>query len=100
MDNTIIKRDSYSKYEKKILYTTLDILGNMNKQTDTLNNNTIRKVQDPVNIKYIKDSVYDHQDLILDILLELRYYDETNGTKLFKNLNYKNLNTFILKNNS
>lgn len=93
MDNKIIKKDAFSNFENKILCTNLN-------RTDISNNIITRKTQDNVKIKYIKDNIYDHQDLILDILLELRYYDETNGTKLFTNLNYKNLNTFILKNNS
>ena len=33
------------------------------------------------------------------MLFELRDFDEKNGTDLFKNISYNNLNTFILKNN-
>ena len=39
-----------------------------------------------------------HQDYILDILIELRDYDEKNGTNLFNNIYYNNLNSLILKN--
>jgi len=43
------------------------------------------------------NSFLQDQELILDILLELRNFDEKNGTDLFKNINYTNLRKFILK---
>ena len=75
--------------------------------TNDSNNENVKKIYNLQNLnnslniknKYIKESLIDHQDYILDILFELRNYDETNGTNLFNNISYTNLNTFILKNN-
>lgn len=94
----IIKPESFVKSNKQKL-----INYNMNESNIT-NNENIKKVyniQSSNNIKnkHIKESMIEHQEYILDILLELRNYDEINGTELFNNVSYTNLNTFIMKNN-
>lgn len=49
--------------------------------------------------KSVKDNhlnlILQNQDFILDIVLELRIFDEKNGTNLFENINYTNLRKFI-----
>jgi len=54
------------------------------------------KIKTPVKDSCLNSSLQ-NQEFILGILLELRNFDEINGTDLFKNINYTNLRKFILK---
>lgn len=87
--NNLFKPESFVKFEKKSLNINFNNTDKLH--TDKLCNNLKKN--------YISSTILKHQDYILDILLDLREFDEKNGTNLFKNISYNNLNTFILKNN-
>ena len=95
----ILKPDSFIKYSN-IKFQNL-----IRKDDNTFENNIFNKEIINKKKKVINKSIYlhqvdflNHQDFILNILMELRTFDESNGTDLFKNISYNNLNTFILKN--
>lgn len=95
----IIKSESFIKYNKINFLKSIDKDKIENKIEDN-NKETIIKKKKVIN-KNIDLHQYDfltHQDFILNILMELRFFDELNGTNLFKNISYSSLNTFILKN--
>ena len=96
--NNIIKPDSFIKYNNIIFSNK--IYKNKEDDNDIIKNKekTYTKFINISNSKKINNNVLDHQDYILNLLMELRNFDETNGTDLFKNIHYNNLNTFILKN--
>ena len=60
---------------------------------------TEKNVGEQMSKNSVKDNhlnlILQNQDLILDIILELRIFDEKNGTNLFENINYTNLRKFI-----
>ena len=94
--SNLFKPDSFVKFEKK----KFDIKINNSKQNEQLDKDYNLKKTKINNIgNNIGNTILKHQDYILDILLELRNFDEKNGTDLFKNISYNNLNSFILKNN-
>lgn len=100
MEN-LLKSNCFIKYKKIIFSNSIDkdksieisnkyILENNNKEIikkKIINKNT------ELNKEYLN-----YQDFILNILIELRNFDELNGTNLFKKISYNDLNTFILKN--
>ena len=95
----IIKSESFVKYNKINFLKSIDKDKIENKIEDN-NKETIIKKKKVIN-KNIDLHQYDfltHQDLILNILMELRNFDELNGTNLFGKISYSSLNTFILKN--
>ena len=100
MNNNIIKSDSFIKHDNILfsnkIYKNKDDNKYINKENKE--NKKYTKFLNVSNSKKINNSILEHQDYILDMLIELRNFDETNGTKFFKNLSYNTLNTFILKN--
>ena len=94
----ILKSESFAKYKnikiKSIMNENNNIENYNIKKIKT--NNIDKKIINEK--KLINNNLLNHQDYILDILLELRNFDEKNGTELFKNISYNNLNNFILKN--
>ena len=98
--NNILKTDSFVEYRK--IDFLLGIL-NFNKKEDKVTYKNLINSKKNINIlnnkNYNNLSVLEHQNFILDIIIELRDFDEKNGTDLFKNISYNNLNAFILKNN-
>ena len=98
--NNILKTDSFVKYRKiDFLLGSL----NSNKKEDEVKYKNLINSKKNINIlnnkNYNNLSVLYHQNFILDIIIELRDFDQKNGTDLFKNISYNNLNAFILKNN-
>ena len=103
--NSILKKDSFVKCSKvdillrPLLHNkkeTVDILTDIDKN---FKKNSKKNINITNNKNYNNLSILEHQNFILDMLFELRDFDEKNGTDLFKNISYNNLNTFILKNN-
>jgi hypothetical protein len=91
----LIKPESFVKYNNiKIKTSFLNLEQDENK--NVLKNKNIYKTE--VIKKSSHNDFLTHQDYILDILIELRDFDEKNGTGLFNNISYNNLNSFILKN--
>lgn len=101
MENkNIFIKDSFIFNNKKKLI----ILENVNREFKYKNEikNNMNTNYHKKNLNNIKDitltSSFNSQEFVLDMLLELRDFDEKNGTDLFKNIIYKDLNNFILKN--
>ena len=89
MNTSIFKADSFVKF-KKInfnisLYET--ILNKKNKNDLTLKN---KKLNGNDNLN--------KQEFVLNVLEELRNFDNKNGTELFKNILYNDLKKFIYTN--
>lgn len=80
---SILKPGSFGKYEKINLVI---------KDTQNVNFTSYKKI-------YEKNQNTKYQDDILNILEELREFDNKNGTSLFKNIIYNDLKNFILRNN-
>lgn len=102
--NNILKQDSFVNYKKiDIKIGPLDYEGISEEKTyktfKILKKNVVKNINILSNNNYNNLSILEHQNFILDILIDLRDFDEKNGTELFKNISYNNLNTFILKNN-
>jgi hypothetical protein len=99
--NSLLKKDSFVKYSKvDILLRTLhDNKKETVQMGRDIHKNSKKNINIPNNKNYNNLSILDHQNFILDMIMELREFDEKNGTDLFKNISYNNLNTFILKNN-
>jgi hypothetical protein len=99
--NSLLKKDSFVKYSKVDIL--LRSLHDNKKETVQMgryiDKNFKKNINIPNNKNYNNLSILEHQNFILDMIMELREFDEKNGTDLFKNISYNNLNTFILKNN-
>lgn len=90
----ILKSESFVKYNNiKINNFKNEFYNEFNNRVNLINKKIVNVQNKSKDINFLK-----HQDYILDMLLELRNFDEKNGTELFKNISYNNLNTFILKN--
>jgi hypothetical protein len=90
----ILKSESFVKYNNiKINNFENELYNDFNNRVNFMNKKIVNVQNKSKNINFLK-----HQDYILNMLLELRNFDEKNGTELFKNISYNNLNTFILKN--
>jgi hypothetical protein len=100
--NNILKTDSFVKHEKiyisdKLIFKENE-KGKINESKNKKDKNIQKKIINLPNNNGII-SLLDHQNYILNILMELRDFDDKNGSNLFKNISYNNLNNFILKNN-
>ena len=90
----ILKSESFVKYNNiKINHFKNEFYNDFNNRVNLMNKKIVNVQNKSKYINFLK-----HQDYILNMLLELRNFDEKNGTELFKNISYNNLNTFILKN--
>ena len=103
--NNLLKKDSFVKYSKvdillRSLHDNKKETVQMGRDIDiNSKKNSKKNINIPNNKNYNNLSILEHQNFILDMIMELREFDEKNGTELFKNISYNNLNTFILKNN-
>jgi|694.fasta_scaffold43378_3 hypothetical protein len=100
--DSIFKPDSFIKNNennKKLVindtYTNSKKIIKNNYKKKLLKNKMLNLIRDRLIVKQFKE-----QEFILDMLMELRGYDEKNGTCIFKNIIYNDLYKFILKNNS
>ena len=98
--NNLLKTDSFVNY-RKIDFLLGSLNSNKKEDKVTYKNsiNSKKNINILNNKNYNNLSVLEHQNFILDIIIELRDFDQKNGTDLFKNISYNNLNAFILKNN-
>lgn len=82
MEKSILKNDSFVPYK--------NIKLNIKENNNFIKNGKSKKIYESYyGLKY--------QDCILDILEELREFDNKNGTCLFQNIIYNDLKSFILK---
>ena len=91
----ILKTDSFVKYNKiKLNYIQKE------SKDDNIEIKTKHNMKRKINVinEYKEYDFLSQQDNVLNILMELRNYDNSNGTNLFTNISYNNLNAFILKN--
>jgi hypothetical protein len=81
--STILKKDSFVNFKK----INFKFLFNENKISVpySLNNKNIFIINENLN----------KQDFVLNVLEELRDFDNKNGTELFKNILYNDLKKFI-----
>lgn len=84
--STILKKDSFVNFKK----INFKVLFNENKISVpySLNNKNIFIINENLN----------KQDFVLNVLEELRDFDNKNGTELFKNILYNDLKKFIYAN--
>ena len=88
--NTIFKPESFVNFKK----INFNVLFNENK-TSTEN----QIVLSSKNKKFITiNENLDKQEFVLNVLEELRNFDDKNGTELFKNILYNDLKKFIYTN--
>lgn len=88
--NTIFKPESFVNFKK----INFKVLFNENKTSteNQVESSSKNKKFITINENLIK------QEIVLNILEELRYFDNKNGTKLFKNILYNDLKKFIYTN--
>jgi ATP-dependent Clp protease adapter protein ClpS len=94
MNYSIFKPDSFVKF-KKINFNVLYNETNLTEKNEidlTLKNKNLFK-----NNKNNNDNL-NKQEFVLNVLEELRNFDNKNGTELFKNILYNDLKKFIYAN--
>jgi hypothetical protein len=87
MNNSIFKTDSFVKFKKinfKVLFNENKILT----ESTSLKNKNL----------FILNENLNKQDFVLNVLEELRDFDNKNGTELFKNILYNDIKKFIYTN--
>jgi len=87
MNNSIFKTDSFVNFKKinfKVLFNENKILT----ESTSLKNKNLFIINENLN----------KQDFVLNVLEELRDFDNKNGTELFKNILYNDIKKFIYTN--
>jgi hypothetical protein len=91
MNSSIFKPDSFVKFKKinfNVLYNETKLIKKNEIDLTLKNKNLFKNKNDNLN----------KQELILNVLEELRNFDNKNGTELFKNILYNDLKKFIYAN--
>jgi ATP-dependent Clp protease adapter protein ClpS len=89
--SSIFKPDSFVKFKKinfNVLYNETKLIKKNEIDLTLKNKNLFKNKNDDLN----------KQEFVLNILEELRNFDNKNGTELFKNILYNDLKKFIYTN--
>lgn len=71
---------------------------NLTSEPNILNDKVTNKQYNSKEFKHLDDNVFlEKQDMVLNIIEDLREFDNANGTNIFKNILYLNLYDLLYK---